>query len=174
MHAGGSDFASSVEATQCCTTVKAGAETAASIVRGGCDRDAFSRRIKPNLATCGGNRRESLVEAFSQMGCIEVNMISDTGRRLGHAPADRCSNNVARRKIFLRMHPFHDSFTCGVIEDRPLAPHCLRHQRLLPGGTRSTPHHCWVKLDELDIGHRQACSERHRYSIARHRWRVRR
>ena len=55
MDASGGDLARGVEATQCGATVKAGAETAARVVRGRCDRDAIGRRVEPNLTACGGD-----------------------------------------------------------------------------------------------------------------------
>ena len=109
--------------------------------------------ISRHAAVIDGKR---VVEALAEVGGVEVDVVVDAGRRLGHAPADRGGDDVAWREVLERVDARHHPLAGGVVEDRPLAAHGLADERLLAGGVGAAPHHRRVELHELDVADGEA------------------
>ena len=131
VHARARHLADGVQAAAARYAVEAGRDATARVVRGRRHRDPVAGRVDADLPAGGGDRREPLVEPLAHVRRVEEHVVVDPARRLGHAPADRRGDDVARREILQRMHALHHPLAGGVVQDRALAAHGFADERLL-------------------------------------------
>ena len=174
MHAGARHLADGVQPGQRGRPVELRRHAAAGVVRRRGDGNPLTRRVDADRTARRRDRREALVEPLAHRRRVEVHVVVDTARRLRHAAADRCRDDVAWREILLRVHARHHAAAGTVVEDRPLAAYRLADERLLADGVRAAPHHRRVELHELDVAHVEAGPHRHGDAVAGDRRRVRR
>ena len=173
VHARRRHLADRIETSQRGATVESGTYATARIVRCGCDRDAIDGGVESDLPTRLGDRGKPLMEPLAHVRGVEVHVVIDAAGAFGHPATDRCRDDIAWGEVLERVHPGHHPLAGGVEQDGPFATHGLGHEGLLAPCVGATPHHSGMELDELEIGHAEACSQCHRQPVTGDRRRVR-
>ena len=88
------------------------------------------------------------------------------GAGLAHPPQHRLGHDVARREVRQLVLAGHERDAAIVDQDRPLAPHRLADQRLLPSGSAAEPGDGRVELHELQIAYDRSSPQSRRHAVA--------
>ena len=141
-------FAHYKQSLQTCGAIKSGLYTAAHIVRRRRHRDEFCHRIYSHVSTRRRNGWKSFFKVLNA-SCVEIHVVIHTCWCFGHASTNRSSHNIARSKVFLRVHTCHYASACCIEKNCSFSAHCFTDECLLPSGFAAYPQHGGVKLNEL-------------------------
>ena len=158
------DLTAGVEPGDARATPQVRAHAAGDVVLGRGHRDEVGHRIDavgPAGLEDGGEALQPGVAA--EHASVEPDV---RGALLAHAPHDRLGHDVAGREVGERVLVGHEAHAAAVEENRPLAAHRLRDERLLPLGERAEPHDRRMELDELHVGDVRPGPERERHAVA--------
>ncbi len=165
VHAGAGDLAAGVEAGDVGAAVQVGADAARGVVRSRCDRDRLGDRVDPRLAAAGHDGREALQqELLAEVARVEQHVVH---RLLQHPAGDGLRDDVARGEVGQRVvGRGEDAAPLRVDEERALAAHRLRHQRLLTRRPGAEVERRGVELHELQVADGGARAQGERDAVA--------
>ena len=134
--------------------------------------NSLCERVNAGCTTSLGNERKAFFEIFNTRG-IKKHMVINACWSLRHACADCRCHHVSWRKVFLRMHTFHDALTRCIKKNCAFAANCFANKHLLLSRTCRVPQHRRVKLHELKIAQRKTCAQSKCMTVACYCRRVR-
>ena len=150
MHTGTCRFTNYIQALQRCSAIQRCFHSATNVVSSRSNWNQLSAWVNSSIKARGRDGRKSLFKLFD-VASIQIHMVINACRCLGHTFTDGGRNNVARCKIFLRMHALHHALPRCIEKNATFSTHSFTDQCLLTRCFTSTPQNCWVKLNKFKI-----------------------
>ena len=125
-------------------------------------RDGLTNRVDTGRPAGGGDGREAAPEILDTAG-VEINALVADRAQPG---VDSAGHHIAWRQIPHRMHTRGHRIALTVNQSRTLAANRFGDERSATAFTAVVQHRR-VKLDELDVAHRDSGPQRQRDAVAR-------